>query len=183
MSEPIRVVEYDPNWPALYEEEKAPILRVLGSVVLDIQHIGSTAVPGAAAKPIIDIMVGVDDPVAGEKCIQPLETIGYEFRGEAGIPGRLFFGKGTPRTHHLHVVDQDGDFWKSHILFRDFLRAHPDEAERYCELKRQLAARFAADREAYTEAKAPLIESALAKARAAGAPFKHPGEHAIVPTV
>ncbi len=171
MSDIVRVVEYDPRWPSLYEEERARILKALGDVVLDIQHVGSTAIPGAAAKPIIDVMVGLSDLAAGEKCVQPLETIGYEFRGEAGIPGRLYFRKGAPRTHHLHMVKRGGAFWETHTLFRDYLRSHPDEASRYYKLKKQLAARFGPDREAYTEAKSPFIESVLARARAAGAPF------------
>jgi len=171
MNEPVRVIEYDPRWPRLYEEEKGRIRDALGNAALDIQHIGSTAVPGMGAKPIIDIMVSVPELAAAERCVQALESLGYEFRGEAGIPGRLFFGKGTPRTHHLHMVEQESDFWKSHILFRDLLRGHPDEARRYHKLKRQLAARFGADREAYTEGKASFVESVLAKARDAATPF------------
>jgi GrpB-like predicted nucleotidyltransferase (UPF0157 family) len=138
---------------------------------LDIQHVGSTAIPGLGAKPIIDIMVAISELADVEKCIGPLATLGYEFRGEAGIPGRLFFGKGSPRTHNLHRVEGQGDFWRDLILFRDFLRTHPDEASRYYELKRRLAARFGADREAYAEGKTGFIESVLARARAAGAPF------------
>jgi GrpB-like predicted nucleotidyltransferase (UPF0157 family) len=171
MKKTVRVVEYDRRWPSLYEQERARILNVLGGVVLDIQHVGSTAIPGVAAKPIIDIMVAVPELAAAEKCIQPLEAIGYEFRGEAGVPERLFFGKGAPRTHHIHMVELEGEFWESQILFRDFLRAHPDEARQYCELKKQLAASFGSDREAYTEGKTPFIESVLAKARAARTPF------------
>jgi GrpB-like predicted nucleotidyltransferase (UPF0157 family) len=168
---PITIAEYDSRWPSLYEEERDRIVDVLGDVVLDIQHVGSTAVPGLGAKPIIDIMVAVADLAVIEECIQPLEALGYEFQGEAGVPGRLFFGKGVPRTHHVHMVEQEGDVWKNALLFRDFLRANPEEANQYHQLKRQLAARFGADREAYTEAKTEFIESVLARARAAGAPF------------
>ena len=171
MSEIVRVVEYDARWPSLYEEERARILDALGDAVLDIQHIGSTAVPGLGAKPVIDIMVGVADLAAGEKCIHPLEDLGYEHRGEAGIPGRLYFRKGASRTHHLHMVKRGGAFWETHTRFRDYLRSHPDEASRYYKLKKQLAARFGADREAYTEGKAPFIESVLARASGGAAPF------------
>lgn len=171
MSDIVRVVECDRRWPSLYEEERALILGALKGLILDIEHVGSTAVPGLGAKPIIDIMVGLSDFAVGEKCVRPLEALGYEFRGEAGIPGRLFFRKGAPRTHHLHMVDRESAGCKSNILFRDFLRAHPDEAGQYYELKKRLAARFGSDREAYTEGKTPFIESVLAKARAAGAPF------------
>jgi len=171
MSEPVTIAEYDPRWPSLYEEEKARILGLLGDIVLDIQHVGSTAVPGLGAKPIIDIVVAVPHLAAVDECIQPLTALGYEFKGEAGVPGRLFLGKGAPRTHHLHMVRHDSDLWKYYILFRDFLRTHPDEARQYHELKKQLAARFGADREAYTEGKTQFIESVLARARGAGAPF------------
>ena len=171
MAETVQVVEYDRTWPSLYEEERSRILDALGDAVLDIQHVGSTAVPGLGAKPVIDIMAGLRELALAEKCIQPLEDLGYEHRGEAGIPGRVFFGKGSPRTHRLHMVERDSDFWNDLILFRDFLRAHPDEASRYYKLKKQLAARFGADREAYTEGKTPFIESVLARASGGAAPF------------
>jgi GrpB-like predicted nucleotidyltransferase (UPF0157 family) len=164
---PITIAEYDSRWPSLYEEEKGRVLCLLGDVVLDIQHVGSTAVPGLGAKPIIDIMVAVADLADVEKCIEPLATLGYEFRGEAGVPGRLFFGKGAPRTHNLHVVEREGDVWKNALLFRDFLRAHPDEARQYYELKKRLAAQYGAGRDEYWHGKRPFIESLLAKARAA----------------
>lgn len=171
MSEPVRVVEYDPRWPSLYEEERAQIVAVLKGLILDIEHVGSTAVPGLGGKPIIDIMVAVPALATVEKCIEPLAALGYDFRGEAGVPERLFFGKGAPRTHHVHMVERESDFWNDLILFRDFLRAHPDEARRYDELKKQLAARPGADRQAYWEGKAPLIESILTRAHAPGTPF------------
>ncbi|MFQ6000681.1 MAG: GrpB family protein [Anaerolineae bacterium] len=168
MSSSIRLVDYDPKWPILYEEEKASILGAIGDFILDIQHIGSTAVPGLGAKPIIDIMVAIRGLALIEKCIQPLQTIGYEYRGEYGIPGRHFFRKPPGdlggRTHHLHMVERESDFWERHILFRDSLRAHPEEAQRYYELKKQLAAKFVSDRDAYTDAKTSFIESVFKKA-------------------
>ncbi len=168
MSASIRLVDYDPQWPILYEEEKASILGVIGNFVVDIQHIGSTAVPGLGAKPIIDIMVAIRRLALVEKCVQPLQTMGYEYLGEYGIPGRHYFRKppGDPHsTYHVHMVEREGDFWKRHILFRDFLRVHPEEALRYCQLKRELAAKFASDRDAYNDAKTSFIESVVNKAR------------------
>jgi len=168
LSSSIRIVDYDPQWPILYEEEKASILGVIGDLVLDIQHIGSTAVAGLGAKPIIDIMVAIRGLALIEKCIQPLQTIGYEYRGEYGIPGRHFFRKPPgdleARTHHLHLVEKESDFWERHILFRDFLRVHPEETQRYYELKRELASKFVSDRDAYTDAKTSFIESVVNKA-------------------
>lgn len=170
MSSSLRLVDYDPTWPILYEEEKDSILGVIGDFIIDIQHIGSTAVPGLGAKPIIDIMVAIHRLTLVEKCVQPLQTIGYEYRGEYGIPGRHFFRKppsdSGARTHHLHMVEKESDFWERHILFRDFLRVHPEEAQRYHQLKKELAAKFASDRDAYTEAKTSFIESLVKKAHA-----------------
>ena len=169
MSSSARLVDYDPKWPILYEEEEASILGVIGDFIVDIQHIGSTAVPGLGAKPVIDIMVAIRHLALIEKCVQPLQTIGYEYLGEYGIPGRHYFRKppGRPHsTHHLHVVERESDFWERHILFRDFLRAHPEEAQRYYQLKRELGAKFASDRDAYTEAKTSFIESVVNRARA-----------------
>jgi GrpB-like predicted nucleotidyltransferase (UPF0157 family) len=169
LSSSIRLVDYDSKWPILYEEEKASILSLIGDFVVDIQHIGSTAVPGLGAKPIIDIMVAIRRLALVEKCVQPLQTIGYEYLGEYGIPGRHYFRKppAAPHsTHHVHMVERESDFWERHILFRDFLRVHPEEAQRYHELKKELATKLASDRDAYTDAKTSFIESVVNKARA-----------------
>lgn len=168
MSFPIRLVDYDLKWPILYQVEKASILGVIDDFIVDIQHIGSTAVPGMAAKPIIDIMVAIRDLALIEKCIQPLQTIGYEYLGEYGIPERHYFRKppGHPHsTHHLHMVERESDFWERHILFRDYLRVHSEEAHQYYQLRKDLAAKFASDRDAYTDAKTLFINSVVNKAR------------------
>ncbi len=128
---------------------------------------GSTSVPGLIAKPVIDICIGLQEPPPpGEAIIVALADLGYEHRGEHGIPGRHFFRKGAPRSHHLHVVLHGNDFWVRHLLFRDYLRAHPDEAEAYADLKRLLAIRHAGDREMYTDSKGPFIAGVLERARA-----------------
>jgi len=164
------IVEYDPQWPTLYEEEKDRILAVVGRVIVAVEHIGSTAVPGLGAKPIIDIMAAVPHLADAEQCIEPLETIGYEYVPEYNdiIPERRYFHKGPPegRTHHLHIVELTSEFWERHLLFRDFLRTHPEEAQQYDLLKKELAVRFRSNREAYTDAKTSFIESVVAKAQA-----------------
>ena len=167
MGEAVEIVAYDPAWPAEFEHERALIARALGDLMLGIEHVGSTAVAGLGAKPIIDIMIAVHDLADGERCVRPLEALGYEYRGDAGIPGRLFFARPTPRprTHHLNMVEQGSDFWHRLLLFRDYLRDHPQEADRYYRLKVRLAAQFRDDRVGYTEAKTKFIESALARAR------------------
>lgn len=167
--EPVAMAEYDPAWPGAYERERARIADAVGGLVVEIEHIGSTAVPGLGAKPIIDIMVGIRSPADGERCVRPLEGLGYEYKGEFGIPRRLYFRRltGGSQTHHVHMVEHGSDFWERHLLFRDYLREHPQEAQDYYELKVRLAAEFGTDREGYTEAKTEFIRSAEAKAKAA----------------
>ncbi len=180
MEDPILIAEYDVElaqgsrwsylqrtleWPILYEQEKIKILNALGNTIADIQHIGSTSVPGIAAKPVIDILLGIEYVPPQSAQISALETIGYLYYGELGIPGRHYFRRGMPRSHQIHLVKLDSKFWETHILFRDFLRAHPDAAQQYEALKRELAVKFRDDRERYTDSKAPLIQQMLVQAR------------------
>jgi len=138
----------------------------VGDFALAIEHIGSTAIPRLAAKPIIDIMVGVGDLPAVEKYLLPLEQIGYEYRGEAGIAGRRYFRKGTltASTHHLSLVEFGGDVWTRQITFRNYLRDDAEAAAEYGALKKDLAVKYKDDREAYTNGKTKFIEEILSKA-------------------
>ncbi len=167
--EPVEIVDYDPAWPDMFERESARIAVALGDALLGIEHVGSTAVPGLGAKPIIDIMAGIRRFADGERCVGPLERLGYVYKGELDIPGRHYFSKPRTgkRTHQIHMVELGGDFWRRHILFRDYLREDPRAAKAYHELKLRLAERHRNDRYAYTEAKSEFIEAALTKARAA----------------
>lgn len=155
----------------MYEEERDRILAVVGDLIVAVEHIGSTAVPGLGAKPIIDIMPAVRSLVDAEQCIGPLEGIGYEYVPEYNelIPERRYFHRGPEdaRTVHLHMVEQTSEFWERHLLFRDWLRTHPEDALEYYSLKKELAARFGRDREGFTNAKGPFIESTVARARSA----------------
>ena len=169
MSSPIRIVDYDPKWPSMYEMEEELILSTVGRVVIELEHVGSTAVPGLGAKPIIDIMAAVrriDDAV---EIIEPLAAIGYEYVAEYEefVPERRYFRKGAPEpaSHHLHVVEPTTHFWKDHLLLRDYLRAAPEEARAYQAFKRDLARKITQDRVAFTDAKTSFIESALERAR------------------
>jgi len=169
MSRPVEIIDYDPQWPLLYEKEKRLILDVIGHIVVRIEHIGSTAVLGLGAKPTIDIMVAVNHLKDAERCIEPLQRIGYEYqpKHEVSMPERRFFRKGHPpkeQHYHLHMVELTSDFWKRHVSFRDYLRTHPKVAQEYCELKKALADKYGSDRESYNEAKTSFIESVLAKA-------------------
>jgi GrpB-like predicted nucleotidyltransferase (UPF0157 family) len=140
-------------------------------LVVDVEHIGSTAVPGLGAKPVIDIMPGVRTPEDTNRCIAGLRRLGYEYVPEDTIPDRLFFRKGYPeRKLHVHVVQVGGDFWVRHIAFRDYLRAHGDAANNYASLKRKLAAQYPHDSLAYTDAKSEFILGIEEKAAAATRP-------------
>ena len=136
--------------------------------MVTIEHVGSTSIPGLAAKPVIDILVGVTSLAAGEQAVPALEALGYEYRGENGIPGRLYFCKGVVRyrrTHHLHMVETGHEQWRPMLSFRDYLRAHPDEARHYEALKRNLAAQFRDNRQAYTDGKEHFVKAILGKAQ------------------
>jgi GrpB-like predicted nucleotidyltransferase (UPF0157 family)/predicted phosphodiesterase len=163
----VRLVPYAAEWPVLYEQERARLQAAIGGQVLDIQHVGSTAVPGLAAKPILDIAVAVADFDEARRCIAPLEGLGYTYRGENGIPRRHYFVKGEPRTHHLHMLERDSDEWRRHLFFRDHLRAHDEVARAYARLKQSLAERYPHDRGAYTEAKGAFIARVLGNAESA----------------
>ena len=167
----IEIVEYDGHWPSMFDEEAALLRQALdGDLVVGVEHFGSTAIPGMAAKPIIDILVGVRSLVeARAVVIEPLQRLGYVFWADNPKTDRMFFVKGMPpygvrRTHHVHIAEPAGEMW-SRLAFRDYLTARPDEAQRYERLKRDLAAIHRADREAYTDAKAAFVEEILDKAK------------------
>ncbi|RIK40819.1 MAG: hypothetical protein DCC55_13765 [Chloroflexi bacterium] len=155
---------YDPAWPRLFQEEAARLQAAIGRYVLDIQHVGSTSIPGLAAKPIIDLAVAVANFEEAAVCIEPMERLGYEYRGENGLPRRHLFVKGTPRTHHVHINEIHSADWQQQIAFRDYLRARPDLTGEYARIKQQLARQFPTDRRAYTEQKSGFIFNVLRKA-------------------
>jgi GrpB-like predicted nucleotidyltransferase (UPF0157 family) len=168
----ITIANYDAQWPQQYEAERKRLMEVIGRRVIAIEHVGSTAVPGLAAKPIIDIMVAVRQLGDARVCVAPLESIGYQYVPvtENEIPDRLFFHRfvNRVRTHHVHITPLNSPFWDSHLLFRGTLRANPLIARDYEALKRRLAVEYGDDRLGYTYAKTDFIEGVLARARAAG---------------
>jgi GrpB-like predicted nucleotidyltransferase (UPF0157 family) len=170
MQYPVVVVEYDSKWPIMYEKEKQVIARLLGEHILSIEHVGSTAVPGLAAKPIIDIMIGVKNLDEGRQtCIQPLQDIGYHYVPdfEIELPDRCFLYRGSEdgHSHHVHITEPNSIFWIEHILFRDYLRKYPAAAEKYGELKQHLAQKYKTQRAEYGQAKTDFIQNVLGKAR------------------
>ena len=156
------LVEHDPTWKRAFQDDEAFIRNALGPLALDVQHCGSTAVPGIRAKPILDILVGVGRLADGPACILPLAGIGYAYLGDVLIPDEHFFGKGVPRTHHLHLVEHRGPAWLHKIAFRDRLLADRALACVYERTKVVLARRFRDDRTAYTRAKADFITAVTA---------------------
>jgi GrpB-like predicted nucleotidyltransferase (UPF0157 family) len=162
----VKIVPYTELWKKAYQDEEKLLWRVIGEFVIDIQHIGSTSIPGLASKPIIDIAAFVKSLNIGEECIKPLEKIGYEYHDDAGIPGRHFFVKGSKdnRTHFLHIEEINGELWKNHLLFRDYLRKHREAAIEYEDLKIELAKKYGNDRDTYTIEKDWFIKTILAKA-------------------
>jgi GrpB-like predicted nucleotidyltransferase (UPF0157 family) len=159
--DPIVIADYDESWPSMYEDERARIEEAIGEWLADIQHVGSTAVPGLAAKPIIDIMPGLRSLDDAPHIIEPLQRLGYEYvpEFEAQLPERRYFRKGIPRAYHVHAVETTSEFWRRHLAFRDYLRTHADARDEYAALKRKLAAEHTHNRGNYTEAKTEFIQS------------------------
>jgi GrpB-like predicted nucleotidyltransferase (UPF0157 family) len=168
----IRVVEYDPAWPALAAAETRRIEAAVGEAVVRVDHVGSTAVPGLAAKPIVDLQLAVDALEPPARYVEALERLGYLFAPDPESPDFHFFGLPAerPRTHHLHVCAAGSQHELRHRALRDYLRAHPDEVAEYAALKRDLVARHPGDRLAYIDGKdryvAALERRALAWASA-----------------
>jgi GrpB-like predicted nucleotidyltransferase (UPF0157 family) len=161
------IVRYDPNWPLLFQEERISILRVAGPTVLDVEHIGSTAVPGLAAKPIVDMMAGVQGSSEADQCLPMLARIGYRDVFPEPDNEEWFYCLGkSPHSpgYHLHLVKHGSEHWNRHLLFRNYLRKHRDVAQQYQELKIRMAQEQGSDREAYTRSKTLFIESVLRQA-------------------
>lgn len=161
----VMLKQYDTRWAELFEEEHVRLKAVLGDEV-EVQHVGSTSVPGLGAKPILDIGVGIEDFDAASASVESLEKLGYTFRGEQGIPRRHYFVKGPDdnRTHHLHMLERTNPEWRKLLFFRDYLRAHPEALGQYQKLKTHLAEQFPGDREAYTNGKHTFIQDILNRA-------------------
>jgi GrpB-like predicted nucleotidyltransferase (UPF0157 family) len=165
MAEPICVVAYNPEWPAMFERMCHCLQLFLGDVAVAIEHVGSTAVPGLAAKPILDIDVVVRTRSEVAEGIRRLGEDGYVHRGDLGVRGREAFTNPPDRTrHHLYLVVQGSEALQNHLEFRDYLRSHPETAEEYGALKKVLAARFRDDREGYNLAKTQFVTDVLRRA-------------------
>jgi len=163
-NESFDLADYSPDWPVMFQRESDLIADALGECVVDVKHVGSTSVPGLRAKPIIDILVAVEefDPI--DVYEHKLGPLGYHHHSHDDDDERLFFWKGVPRTHHLHIVEYATWEHQRHIIFRDYLRAHPDIAQWYEQIKQELSAAFKNDRPAYTKGKTAFIKSIMTRA-------------------
>ena len=159
--EEVALASYTPAWADQYETERECIAAALGDLAVAIHHIGSTAVPGLAAKPVIDILIVVRQLDDATECIAPLRQLGYAFIDYAQNTDRKFFRKGLPRTHHVHIVAADSSSMIEHLAFRDALRSDPELRRQYAALKNDLAARYKTDRATYTESKTAFVRKVL----------------------
>ena len=163
-SKMVRVVPYDGRWPALFEAEAKRIVHAVtaaGLPGLALEHVGSTAVPGLAAKPVLDIAAGHPAATVPSVYVALFESLGYIYRGNCGLPGREFFRRGELRSHHLHLVERTGTHWARYLRFRDTLREDPIVRDAYAALKQDLAVRYSQDREAYILGKTEFVEGIL----------------------
>lgn len=164
----IELVPYDMQWPKMAKQEIDHLRKIFPvDQIIDIQHVGSTAIPDILSKPIIDIQIAVHSLSAiKQKAIEILEKLGYVYWYDNPDPERLFFVKGMPpfgkkRTHHVHIVEPSSKHWKEKIAFRDYLIAHPDVAREYEKIKIKFATQYQYDREKYTDAKTTFIKEIL----------------------
>jgi GrpB-like predicted nucleotidyltransferase (UPF0157 family) len=160
----VEIVDYDPAWPSVFGAVASEISEALGPWLVAIEHIGSTAVPQLAAKPVIDVMVGVRSLAADQDIVAAVEAIGYEYvpAFEAVFPSRRYFRRwqGGRRTVQIHLVERaDAEWWDRHIGFRDWLRSHAEDRRAYETLKRSLASTFGDDRVGYTDAKTEFVRA------------------------
>jgi GrpB-like predicted nucleotidyltransferase (UPF0157 family) len=162
---PVVVLDYDPNWPKSFQALRRRIADALGDAAAAIEHVGSTAVPNLAAKPIIDIDVLLVSETSLAKAIERLARLGYIHQGDLGIPEReAFMALDNEPLHHLYACPPRSSEFRRHIAFRDYLRAHSDDARAYGDLKRSLAQRFREDRDAYMTGKDGFVKELTSRA-------------------
>ena len=162
MDEPIQLAAYNPRWPDVYAAEALRISSELPTTDIVIEHIGSTAVPGLMAKPIIDVMVGTKGSLA---TLRPaLVALGYEDLGEAGVPDRIYLRRRDDQAFNVALVERDGKHWKSNLALREFLRANPEAAQKYAEIKCTAFERGNSSLQAYSDFKGAFVTNLLLEA-------------------
>lgn len=160
----VKLNPYNPKWKELFETEKQLLLKTFGSIIISIEHIGSTAVPGMASKPIIDIDIGIESLEIAQSMEEEFKKLGYERRQtqEENKWEELYVkGPEENRTHYLHMMTYNCVHWKNDILFRNYLRNNPSRAKEYSDLKQKLASTYADNRAKYTQSKKDFIDETL----------------------
>jgi GrpB-like predicted nucleotidyltransferase (UPF0157 family) len=159
----VLLVEHDSRWAQAFLAERESLVAALGDLSGEVEHIGSTAVPGLPAKPILDIAVGIPESSDWAECIARLQQLGYEYHGDAGRDGGHVFvrARGDVRTHHVHVVLLEDSQWRAYLALRDLLRNDSVVRGMYAAAKKELALRFADDRKAYTKGKGQVVDRLL----------------------
>lgn len=165
LDEPISLEDYNPTWPMRFTKESDRLRQALGHLIIDIEHIGSTAVPGQRAKPIVDILVGVQTLSACRQYLAVLKRLGYHDLGEAGVPGRIDFRKRVPDAFNVHLVEFGGLLWKDNLILRDYLRAYPEEADRYGKHKEEIIRSGATTLLRYSDLKQDFLSDLMERAR------------------
>ncbi len=160
----VRLVPYNPAWPVLFEREANALRTAVGNGIGRIEHMGATSIPGTEAKPVLDLMAEVNSEAEGVALSPAIQTLGYEFRPDEDVPGRLYFWKGSPDrrcTHHLSLTEKGSEFWNTQLSFRDQLRSDAELRQNYIALKQDLALQFPHDRLSYTEGKTKFVKMVL----------------------
>ena len=159
----VHLVSYCPDWVKEFKKEKEILQKILGAIALQIEHVGSTSIPGLSAKPILDIAVAVENIETLAKLIPVLTKAGYDVLNSIENKGEILARKGNTenRTHYIHIEVIGSTYWNDHILFRDYLLKHPEYIKQYENLKESLAIQFQDDRKQYTSAKNEFIQHIL----------------------
>jgi GrpB-like predicted nucleotidyltransferase (UPF0157 family) len=165
LNEEVDVVDYDPRWVRLFEHERERICGGISVTPCRMEHIGSTAIPGLIAKPIVDLMLGVEPFPLGSSLIFEIESLGYEALGEAGVSGRLYFRRRGAESFNLHVVRHGGDHWVSDLALRAYLLAHPAECRDYAKAKKRALGDGHRTLLSYSEAKGSVVSALISRAK------------------
>jgi GrpB-like predicted nucleotidyltransferase (UPF0157 family) len=162
----VRIDKYNPEWKNEYLKEEKILKEVLKDYDVNIEHIGSTAIVGCSAKPIIDIAIGVPSLEYGKQLIPLLEELGWTYDGKADFGVRWFLKKcnGDVRTHFIHIENRNDRIWQNHIVFRDYLNANPDKVKEYSNIKETIEKEYADNRQGYAAIKDPFIENTIQQA-------------------
>ncbi len=163
INEPITLEPHDPKWIKAYNTESRRLSNILSAVKHDIEHFGSTAVPGLLAKPIIDILIGIDFIPPTQTITWALVQCGYDYFGEAGVPGRYYYRRRGDKNFNLAVVQRKGELWRNNLFIRDYLTQHKDVAAEYAKLKQQIVQSGVTNLVEYSKRKADFLDSILKK--------------------